>query len=373
MSAGRNSWRLNSEVHHEVAHDCVADRVPCVSGEPAGARQHGDGGCDPLRVRSTGVAPREDGTRRGSKPASPNERVCGVLRWIKRKAERAMAKKDLSDTSESLPGGVDKIERYKWTAIGTPGELCWINKRDIKTDYDSYQRGLTHKVDTICRNLDFMAFGCLTVARRSDGSLWVVDGNNRLHAAMRRSDISVVPCIVFDVISVEREAQGFIGANQQRKPVTAMEKFRALRTAGSDDHGTVIRLLEEVGMYVSADKDDPRAVRCVSQVLSVVQKYGEDESRMIFRAVHAFTGGKCKWTKQIVQGFAWLHKRIDCEHGIGNQTFLEHCRSADIERFNKAVSMGTIDDPRSLAGKAILHAVNFGRRKSLFGQHLLGK
>lgn len=284
-----------------------------------------------------------------------------------------MAKKDRSDTAETLPGGVDKIERYKWTAVGTPGELRWINKRDINTDYDSYQRELTQKVDTICRNLDFMAFGCLTIARRKDGSLWVVDGNNRLHAALRRSDIENVPCIVFDVVDVCREAQGFIGANQQRKPVTAMEKFRAMKTAGSVGHEIVTRLLEELGMYVDPDKDDHRAVRCVSQLLAVVEKYGEEESRMIFTAVHAFTGGKCRWTKQIVQGFAWLHKRVGCEHGIGNQTFLEHCRSADIERFNKAVSMGTIDDPRSLAGKAILHAVNFGRRKSLFGLHLLGK
>lgn len=39
--SGPDSWRLNSEVHHEVATTCVADRVTCVSGEPAGARHYG--------------------------------------------------------------------------------------------------------------------------------------------------------------------------------------------------------------------------------------------------------------------------------------------------------------------------------------------
>jgi hypothetical protein len=275
------------------------------------------------------------------------------------------------DTSEKV-AGVDKIERYGWKSTGLPGRLQYVHKRLIKTDYDGYQREVTEKAEAICRDFSWMAMGCLILARRPDGTLWVVDGNNRLTACLRRSDIETVPCIIFDVVDVKQEASGFIGANKNRKPVSSLDTFRAMKTAGSPEHGVVVRMLDELGLHVSGDSDNPKGVKCVSQLLEVVRKCGETEARTIFAAVHALVHGKSRWMKAHVQGMAWLHTKLDCERGVGNEVFLTHCRECDIERFNKSFSMNTVDHTSVHAGKSILYAVNYGRRKVLFGKEILG-
>lgn len=78
MSAGRNSWRLNSEVHHEVVPDVPRIASPALVESQPG---HGNtGSADVIRCLS-GVAGSRSAKRtgRGSKPASPNEPIRGVV------------------------------------------------------------------------------------------------------------------------------------------------------------------------------------------------------------------------------------------------------------------------------------------------------
>jgi hypothetical protein len=277
------------------------------------------------------------------------------------------------DTSEVLPCGADKIERYKWKSTGSKGVLQWVDKRKLNTDYDHYQRDVKGTADSICKHLDWMGLGCLSVARRPDGSMWVIDGNNRLHGCLRRSDVQEVPCIVFDVADIAEEAQGFLAANKHRKPVTALETFRAMETTGSTDHAMIVRLLAEFGLRVADCSDDARFVKCVSECLKVVKTYKtEEQVRYVFECVHALTHEKARWQSKHVAGASWLHSRIGLPYGVGTREFIEQCRSASIDRFNKALAMNSIDNPAAHAGKAILYAVNYNRRKNIFGAHLLG-
>jgi hypothetical protein len=99
-----------------------------------------------------------------------------------------------------------------------------------------------------------MSFGVLLVAIR-DKDMFVYDGQTRLAAAMKREDITEVPCALFEVESTEEEAKGFLGSNVNRKAVKALDKFKAQLMVNHpaacavkklcDDHG--IRILDGGG------------------------------------------------------------------------------------------------------------------------------
>lgn len=170
-------------------------------------------------------------------------------------------------TQDKTHTGLDKIERYKWSLKdkNLPGRLEFISKDKLVVDYE-YQRKLNHpKSLQIASDFSWMAFGVLTIAHR-DGYYSVVDGQHRLAGALKRSDITSVPCIVFDVESVMEEAAGFLNANTLRKPVGAIEKFKALCLCGDSAALAVRKLIEQSGRSIS-EANDANSVACVSAVL----------------------------------------------------------------------------------------------------------
>lgn len=108
---------------------------------------------------------------------------------------------------------------------------------DLHLD-DSYQRsidiGPSQKlVRKIAVNWDWGLCQPLIVAKRDDGSLWVVDGQHRLAAARLRPDIYDLPCVVVHSAAASDEAAMFVALNQQRRPLTALDLFRASLEAGA--------------------------------------------------------------------------------------------------------------------------------------------
>lgn len=123
--------------------------------------------------------------------------------------------------------GVDKAKRYGWTIPEKPGVFMLISKRQLHIDGD-YQRAASKmKILTIAGAFSWPAFGCLVVVLRSDGSFFVIDGQHRKLAADRRDDLDELPCLVFELEGVKAEAAAFVVANEQRRPVSALEKYKA--------------------------------------------------------------------------------------------------------------------------------------------------
>jgi len=126
----------------------------------------------------------------------------------------------------------DKVSAYKWVCVDKPGSLLSIDKQVLKID-DSYQRDLNHaKTLELASQWSWVACGALIVALRGN-DFWVVDGQHRLAAALKRSDISELPCIVFETTGVKEEAIGFLRSNTNRRPIGAIARHRA--AIASDD------------------------------------------------------------------------------------------------------------------------------------------
>ncbi|HQS95051.1 MAG: hypothetical protein B7X90_01950 [Novosphingobium sp. 17-62-19] len=131
---------------------------------------------------------------------------------------------------------------------------CMIG--ELKVD-ETYQRSINNGssrslIVKIAKEWDWSLFQLLIVSRRIDGALYVVDGQHRLSAARIRRDLYDLPCSIYDFGSVAEEARAFGKLNQQRRPLGALDLFRAAVSSGLDDDALAIaHLLQRAGLSVA--------------------------------------------------------------------------------------------------------------------------
>ncbi len=119
----------------------------------------------------------------------------------------------------------------------------------------SYQRSIGSGesqalIADIATNWNWGRAQLLTVSRR-DGRLFVVDGQHRLAAARLRGDIQQLPCLVEEFSTVAEEAQLFDALNDKRRPVSAIDKFRAAIVAGDPDCVAIAGAMERAGLALA--------------------------------------------------------------------------------------------------------------------------
>lgn len=125
-----------------------------------------------------------------------------------------------------------KVEVYKWALLDFPGTPKLLHKSMLQID-TTYQREISEeRVLALASAWSWLAFGALSVAKRPDETYFVFDGQHRLEAAKRRVDIRELPCIVFELDDMPKEAIAFYFANCNRRSVTVFSKLRALLAGG---------------------------------------------------------------------------------------------------------------------------------------------
>lgn len=129
--------------------------------------------------------------------------------------------------------GSDKVTRYGWTIQGKQGQQCQIDKNLLLINEDYQRTATASKILEIASQWSWVGCGVIVVAKR-DGNYWVVDGQHRVLAAKRRSDIKEMPCIVFDTENISDEASGFLATNTNRKPITSHAKHKAMVVSGDE-------------------------------------------------------------------------------------------------------------------------------------------
>lgn len=165
-------------------------------------------------------------------------------------------------------GEITKIQKYKWKVKDEPGTLEFIPKNILNVD-PAYQRALMDKrAIKLAAEWSWVACGALIIAKRGR-KYWVVDGQHRVAAAMKRADIDRLPCVVFDMGDTENEAQGFLDANTNRRPMFSIERFKALVMAGNDAALYVDTLFDDLG--ISFGKG-PKQLRSVAWALRIAEQ-----------------------------------------------------------------------------------------------------
>jgi hypothetical protein len=198
---------------------------------------------------------------------------------------------------------------------------------DLRID-DSYQRSIDTGpsqalVKRIAREWDWGLCQPLNVAKREDGSLWVIDGQHRLAAARDRGDIYDLPCVVVATRSADDEAAAFVALNQQRRPLSKLDLFKAALAAGDGEAGAILDALSNAGLSVAAttnpDSWKPGQICNIGGLEKCLRQSGEKVLRSAcLTASVAFSG-------QVLRYFGTIFPGVEAAiafHGIERQDLI---------------------------------------------------
>jgi hypothetical protein len=178
---------------------------------------------------------------------------------------------------------------------------------------DAYQRTIVPgRVNKIAKNIDQDAFGSLTVGERRDGTLWVVDGMQRLTAA-RKLGIAMVPCDVFQSDGKEHEARVFRLKNRERTNVSACSLFNAQLTEGDPQTIEIERVVREAGLKLRLREDGGSGwpyIKAVKALERCVSRVGADGLAMALALLaEVWPGEDGAIQGDMIEGMGWFIKK----------------------------------------------------------------
>lgn len=184
---------------------------------------------------------------------------------------------------------------------------------DLQID-DSYQRSIDagtsqSLVKRIAREWDWGLCQPLNVARRQDGSLFVIDGQHRLAAARARGDIYDLPCVVVSTGSPDEEAAAFVALNRQRRPLGKLDLFKAALVSEDAAACAIRDALQGAGLTIAThtnyDSWKPGQVGAIGCLEHAQRTYGDAVVRWSCQVMaRAFDGQVIRYFGTIFPGVA---------------------------------------------------------------------
>jgi hypothetical protein len=174
--------------------------------------------------------------------------------------------------------------------VGNPPTLEWIAAERLAID-ESYQRATDSKrsrslIFNIGKRWNWSYCQPLVVSRRADGSLYVIDGQHRLSAALQRGDIMHLPCVVLHGQEGASEAQAFVALNTQRQRLSQSDIFNALLASGDEAAKHVTEILRETGWrQTRAQNPTVGTLICAPMIVKAAKLYGEPVVRNALTAL----------------------------------------------------------------------------------------
>lgn len=130
-----------------------------------------------------------------------------------------------------------------------------VNISDLRVD-ERYQRDIKDSwLKQLTRDFDQMLLGVITVSRRKDGSLYVVDGNHRRLAA-KENGMDYIVADVREGLSLEKEAELFYKLNTGQRKTNYNENLRALIAGENDEALRYKQCLDQSGVKYSLKSSD---------------------------------------------------------------------------------------------------------------------
>jgi len=262
---------------------------------------------------------------------------------------------------------MSKEERYKWITVDQPGSFHMLNKHALKVDHTYQRESSEKKILEIAAEWSWAGFGTCSVALRQDGEWYVIDGQHRVLAALKRGDITMLPCMVFELDTIAEEARAFLKSNTNRKPVTMVQKFKALIT--KKDHAAVVAndLVIMSGRTVQAGSS-ARAFTAAHALHTCVE---EDEAAMrrVWPVIVELCQPDLRISGQLINGMFYLERHL----GPGVSLSSTHWRRRIVQVGVQAIE-DSITNTANLYGggkgyrncaMGLIHAINKGLRNHL--------
>jgi len=206
-----------------------------------------------------------------------------------------------------------------------------------------YQRDrVASLVSVIVNGFNPCALGCPTVGKRRDGSLWIVDGQQRVES-MRGLGHTRVLCLVFRSRGVADEAEVFRIINRDRKKVNKNREFIAGLAAGDEECYEIKKAVEGAGFCLELDGKMQSDVTTIRSASTLIQLYKKGKTSKIPNLIEmvlstakaAWGDDKAGFENLPLVGLAYFY----AEHPKVRTSRLITClRKADIEALKLGMS-----------------------------------
>lgn len=183
---------------------------------------------------------------------------------------------------------------------------------DLQVD-PVYQRSVdTGTSRTLIRHIaqhwDWNLCQPLVVADRGGGCLFVVDGQHRLAAARLRSDIYDLPCVITSHAGPAEEAATFVALNQHRRPLGALDIFKAALAGGDPQASAVMEMVKRCGLQLAPHTNcatwKPGVIAHVSALAQYHRTFGAAATETSLRLIAT------AFQHQVLRYAATLHRGL---------------------------------------------------------------
>jgi hypothetical protein len=172
-------------------------------------------------------------------------------------------------------------------------EFAKVRLVDLEVDR-SYQRPVTSKMERMGQNWNDEIAGIITLSRREDGSLWILDGQNRVGAAMMAGR-EELPADIREGLTLEEEAELFDRLNSTHTNVTAIDRFKARKVYRDPEALDIESIVQSHGGAIAeklgASRQEDTAIRAVASLNRIYRKAGRSGLDHILSIISKSWGG----------------------------------------------------------------------------------
>jgi hypothetical protein len=221
----------------------------------------------------------------------------------------------------------------------------------------SYQRSIENRasqklIREIAQRWHWGLCQPLVVSARDEGaSLFVIDGQHRLEAARLRGDIDALPCVLVECDGAEEKAASFVQLNQHRRPLSALELFRAAIASGEEEAIAIAQAITAAGLSIAPHLTSvawkPGMVGNIGGIERAWRRHGPEVTVQALRILaRAFDGEVIQYAGTIFPGIVAV-----CANGdaVGLVSLLRHRGQS---QWRGLILRARADDPKLSFGRA---------------------
>jgi hypothetical protein len=179
-------------------------------------------------------------------------------------------------------------------------------------------------------------------------------------AAQKRSDIQTLPCLIFNSVGQKEEARGFFNINKLRKPISAIDTFRALLIAGDEIALFVKQICDELDIEITKNSNHAHQLKCIA-IAQNLAKNNKDDFIQIMTFVNTLCGDVMAISDRLLTGISYINAH--CEYGLNNKKLTTRLLEAGpvrlLEGANKASMYFNKGGPKIFA-QGFLDVINKG-------------
>ncbi|MCL2342466.1 MAG: ParB N-terminal domain-containing protein [Firmicutes bacterium] len=136
-----------------------------------------------------------------------------------------------------------------------------------------YQRSTNPtQVANIVKRFDEAKLGTLTISER-DGQLHIIDGAHRARA-LRTLGFTHALCVVLSGLTYEQEASYFRNQNQDRRPLTQADLFKAGLASGDEQCVKIHKIIEANGFEIGMSGRNFFKIAAINALYAIAEEYG---------------------------------------------------------------------------------------------------